>query len=153
MTDCIFCKVVQGKSPCNKVWESPTHLAFLSIYPNTKGVTVVIPKKHFNSYAFQMPDNDFLELVLAAKAVGLLLDKKLSIERTALVFEGYGVNHVHAKLYPLHTIDIETQWKCKKSPKNIRNIYDEQYLGYISTHDGRRASASCPEGLSQWIRS
>lgn len=42
---CIFCQIVEGKAPCHKVWEDEHHLAFLSIFPNTDGFTVVIPKK------------------------------------------------------------------------------------------------------------
>ncbi len=48
---CIFCQIVEGKAPCHKVWEDEHHLAFLSIFPNTDGFTVVIPKKHYPSYA------------------------------------------------------------------------------------------------------
>ena len=44
---CIFCQIVEGKAPCHKVWEDEHHLAFLSIFPNTDGFTVVIPKKHY----------------------------------------------------------------------------------------------------------
>lgn len=43
---CIFCQIVEGKAPCHKVWEDEHHLAFLSIFPNTDGFTVVIPKKN-----------------------------------------------------------------------------------------------------------
>ncbi len=41
---CIFCQIVEGKAPCHKVWEDEHHLAFLSIFPNTDGFTVVIRK-------------------------------------------------------------------------------------------------------------
>ena len=53
--DCIFCKIVNGEVPCHKVWEDEKHLAFLTIFPNTEGVTVVIPKKHYPSYVFDLP--------------------------------------------------------------------------------------------------
>ena len=53
--DCIFCRIVADESPCHRIWEDENHLAFLSIYPNTPGVTVVIPKAHRPSYVF---DND-----------------------------------------------------------------------------------------------
>ena len=52
--ECIFCKIVKGEIPCHKIWEDEKHLAFLSIYPNTNGFSVVIPKKHFPSYAFSL---------------------------------------------------------------------------------------------------
>ena len=72
MTDCIFCKIVKGELPSHKIWESESHLAFLSIFPNTPGFTVVIPKKHYSSYAFELNDVALNELVMAAKQVGHL---------------------------------------------------------------------------------
>lgn len=54
---CIFCQIVRGEAPCHKIWEDDEHLAFLSIYPNTDGFSVVIPKRHYPSYAFDMPDD------------------------------------------------------------------------------------------------
>ena len=69
MSDCIFCQIVNGLTPCYKVWEDDYHLAFLSIFPNTDGVTVVIPKKHYPSYAFNLPEAVLIRLILAAKTV------------------------------------------------------------------------------------
>ncbi len=100
---CIFCDIVAGKSPCHKVWEDDEHLAFLSIFPNTKGFTVVIPKEHHSSYAFEQSDEVLSKLVIATKQVALLLDKAFDdVGRTGMFFEGYGVDHLHSKLFPMH---------------------------------------------------
>lgn len=137
MEDCIFCKIVRKEAPSHIVWEDHSYLAFLSIFPNTLGVTVVIPKKHYASYAFELPDKILTEFILATKNVGKLLDKALpGVGRTAMVFEGYGVNHVHAKLYPLHGTGDVKKWKPILS--NV-DTYFEKYEGYISTHDAKRA--------------
>ena len=48
MENCIFFKVV-GEMPCYRIWEDEKHLAFLSIFPNTEGFSVVMPKKHFQA--------------------------------------------------------------------------------------------------------
>ncbi len=101
--DCIFCKIVEGEAPSHKIWEDENYLAFLSIFPNTEGTTVVIPKKHYGSYPFDLPDNVLSDLILATKKVAKLLDSKLDdVGRTAMVFEGFGVDHVHSKLFPMH---------------------------------------------------
>ena len=57
MTECIFCKIVRGEMPCHKIYEDADYLAFLSIFPNTAGFSVVIPKQHYSSYAFDLPDD------------------------------------------------------------------------------------------------
>lgn len=49
MTDCVFCKIVQGKIPCCKVYEDSTILAFMDISPINVGHVLIIPKKHCES--------------------------------------------------------------------------------------------------------
>ena len=84
----------------------------MSIYPNTEAFTVAITKEHHSSYAFDLPDKVLSGLVLASKKVGELLDKKLEdVGRTGLIFEGFGVDHIHAKLFPMQgTANLE-EWK------------------------------------------
>ena len=52
-----------------------------------------------------------------------------------MVFEGEGVAHVHAKLYPMHGID---NGKAANSVKH-EEFYPE-YPGYISTSAGPKMS-------------
>ncbi|MGD6965417.1 HIT family protein [Rossellomorea vietnamensis] len=46
MSDCIFCKIIDGEIPSSKVYEDEHVLAFLDISQVTKGHTLVIPKVH-----------------------------------------------------------------------------------------------------------
>lgn len=150
MTDCIFCSIVEGTAPSHKVWEDETHLAFLSIFPNTEGTTVVIPKRHYASYAFDLPDEALAELMRATKTVAKLLDEKLDdVGRTALVFEGFGVDHVHAKLFPMHGTADMAEWKPIES--KIDKYFD-RYEGYISSHDYEREDDEKLAELAKRIR-
>jgi diadenosine tetraphosphate (Ap4A) HIT family hydrolase len=134
--NCIFCKIVSGDMSSFTVWEDDNFKAFLSIFPNTEGVTVVIPKQHYGSYAFDLPDEVLTNLILATKKVAKLLDRGLDdVGRTAMVFEGYGVDHVHAKLYPMHGTKDMTEWKPIEA--NI-DLYFEKYPGYISSNDYKK---------------
>jgi diadenosine tetraphosphate (Ap4A) HIT family hydrolase len=149
MEDCIFCKIVNGEMPCHKVWEDDNFLAFLSIFPNTEGVTVVIPKEHYPSYAFDMPEDKLFELISAVKKVAKLIDSKLDdVARCAMVFEGDGVAHVHAKLFPMHGTK-HADWKPIHS--NVDKFFDK-YEGYISSHDGKRADDDKLVELAKRIR-
>lgn len=148
--DCIFCQIVAGQAPAHKIWEDEKHLAFLSIFPNTPGFTVVIPKDHQPSYAFDVTDEVLADLVLAAKKVGKLLDTKLEdVGRTGLMFEGFGVDHLHAKLFPMHGTKMEG-WKQMSS--NVDKFF-EHYEGYISSHDYKRADDTELAQLAEKIRS
>jgi histidine triad (HIT) family protein len=46
MADCIFCKIVEGEIPCNKVYEDDQVLAFDDIAPMAPVHVIIIPKKH-----------------------------------------------------------------------------------------------------------
>lgn len=43
---CVFCDIVAGKAPAYKVYEDASTLAFLDLYPFTRGHLLVIPKRH-----------------------------------------------------------------------------------------------------------
>lgn len=47
MNDCLFCKIVNGIIPANKVLENDDFLAFRDISPQAPVHVLVIPKKHF----------------------------------------------------------------------------------------------------------
>lgn len=150
MDDCIFCKIVGGEAPSYKIWEDEQHLAFLSIFPNTEGVTAVITKAHYTSYVFDLPDEVLSELILATKKVAKLLDTKLEdVRRTAMVFEGFGVDHIHAKLFPMHGTHNMTEWKPIESKVDK---YFDQYEGYISSHDYKREDGEKLATLAKKIR-
>jgi diadenosine tetraphosphate (Ap4A) HIT family hydrolase len=147
MENCIFCKIVKGEIPSVKIWEDKRHLAILDINPNTKGVTLVMTKKHFDSDATDMPDKDYLELMMATKKVAKLLEKKLKVKRIAIVMEGLGINHVHIKLYPIHGLDekFKEMWAKDK-------VFFEKYEGYISTQLGPQKSIEELKKLADEIR-
>jgi len=148
--NCIFCKIVAGTASAHIIWEDEAHLAFLTIFPNTEGFSVVIPKKHYPSYAFELPDEVLSKLVLATKKVGLLLDKALpDVGRTGMIFEGFGVDHVHTKLFPMHGTADMTTWKPIESHQTV---YFERYPGYISSHDAERADDAKLAELAERIR-
>jgi histidine triad (HIT) family protein len=46
MTDCVFCKIVQGEIPCGKVYEDDKILAFNDIQPMAPVHVILVPKKH-----------------------------------------------------------------------------------------------------------
>lgn len=149
--NCIFCKIINHELPHHLIDSNDDFMAFLTIFPNTLGATVVIPKKHYSSYAFDLDDGVLSDLVLYTKKVAKKLDGFFEdVGRTAMVFEGFGVDHVHAKLFPMHgTKQVHENWQAVNS--NV-DKYFEQYEGYISSHDFQRADDSELAKLAEKIR-
>ena len=57
MTDCVFCKIVDGEIPSRKVYEDDDMLAFHDINPVAPVHFMIIPKKHVDSLAQVGPDD------------------------------------------------------------------------------------------------
>lgn len=46
MSDCIFCKIIKGEIPSDKVAETDTLFAFRDIHPEAPTHILIIPKEH-----------------------------------------------------------------------------------------------------------
>jgi histidine triad (HIT) family protein len=150
MNECIFCSIVCGEVPSYTVWEDDVFVAFLSLFPNTPGVTVVIPKKHISSYIFDAEDTIIAQLMVASKKVALKIDRAFEdVGRTGVIFEGFGVDHLHAKLFPMHKTGNMKEWRPLES---IRKEYYTEYPGFLSSHDGKREKEEVLEKIAQKIR-
>ena len=47
--DCVFCKMVSGKIPVKKIYESDHFFAILDNAPLIEGHALLIPKRHYNT--------------------------------------------------------------------------------------------------------
>jgi histidine triad (HIT) family protein len=68
VSDCVFCKIVDGKIPCQKVFEDDDLLAFRDIYPQRPVHLLVIPKKHITSLATATSEDTLVLGKMLAKA-------------------------------------------------------------------------------------
>lgn len=134
-SDCVFCKIVKNEAPAHVVWEDDKHIAFLSIFPNTEGFTVVTTKKHYSSDHFGLPNEVLVDLVLAAKKVAKKIEAAFEdVGRIGLIAEGMMIDHIHLKLFPMHGTKSE---KWKQWISNVDKYFDK-YEGYISSHNYKR---------------
>lgn len=135
-TDCLFCKIINGQEKSWKIWENDHCVAFLTPYPNTPGFTVIATKEHVDSNVLSLPQEEFVEIVLAGKEVSNILQKAFKTSRNGLIIEGMGIDHAHIKIIPMHGIK-EGPWEAIKS--NLP-LFKEKYEGYLTSQDGPRMS-------------
>ena len=84
MSNCIFCSIIAGDIPSHKIYEDSSHLAFLDIFPASKGHTLVIPKEH-HADIHAMSADAYGSMASVAKNVADLLMSKLSSEGTTIM--------------------------------------------------------------------
>ncbi len=147
MKDCVFCKIASGEFESAKIWEDGGFVAVLDVNPNVKGMTLVLPKKHYDSNVFEMPAGPYADFMHAAKEVAKVLEKGLSVFRVAMVAEGMGVNHAHVKLYPLHGLSEKFAETWAKD-----RAFFEKYEGFITTQLGPQADRESLKKIADEIR-
>jgi histidine triad (HIT) family protein len=84
MSDCIFCKIVEGSIPSNKVMETDNVLVFHDIQPAAKVHALVIPKKHIASLNDVTADD-------AALMSEVIMSVREAAEKLGIAESGYRV--------------------------------------------------------------
>lgn len=83
MSDCIFCKIIDGSIPGKKAYEDEQVLAIHDISPAAPVHVLVMPKTHISSLAALKDE----QLDLAAHILGVIRDLAVKLE----LQEGYRV--------------------------------------------------------------
>ena len=102
--DCVFCKIIKGEIPADKVTETENFIVMNDIHPVSEGHCLVIAKKHFENI-FDIPSCLGDELVSLVKEQGLRLIKKGKADGIKVVqnngeASGQTVFHFHVHLIP-----------------------------------------------------
>lgn len=98
MSDCLFCKIIAGDIPSNKVYEDDLCYAFYDIDPQAPTHFLVIPKAHISSVA--AVDGENSAVVAHIFEVIAKVTKELGVESYRVVSNvgeqaGQSVFHLH----------------------------------------------------------
>ena len=100
MSDCLFCKIVSGEIPCDKIHENDKLIAFRDIDPKAPTHILVIPKKHIRSInELEISDQSLAgDILLSAKEIAKIENIESSGYR--IIFNtnsdgGQTVYHIH----------------------------------------------------------
>jgi len=99
----IFTKIISGEIPCYKVAENDKYLAFLDIFPLTKGHTLVIPKKE-TDYIFDLDSETYLGLMDFSRKIAIAIKKAVPCSRISVSVIGLEVPHAHVHLIPINSM-------------------------------------------------
>ena len=97
--DCLFCAIIKGDIPSNKVYEDEHCFAFLDIAPQAPVHCLVVPKEHISS-ADAIDENNSLYVQKIFEVIPKIA-KKLGLENGYRVITNIGedgcqsVKHLH----------------------------------------------------------
>ena len=114
-SDCIFCKIIKGDIPSNKIYEDENGFAFLDIGPVNPGHTLIIPKKHYENIQ-DMPPEELGKLIVVVQRVGRAVMKGTEVDGYNLnlsngAVAGQEVPHLHFHIIPRYIGDGHKFWK------------------------------------------
>ncbi len=102
MSDCLFCKIVEGKIPSSKVYEDDDILAFKDINPARPVHVLVIPKRHITSLATAAAEDALVLGRILAKANESAVDQGSPDGFRVIINTGrvgqQEVQHLHAHI-------------------------------------------------------
>ena len=105
--DNIFAKILKGEMPCTKVYEDDEALAFMDIFPQSEGHTLVIPKNVQATNLFDIEPDAWQHLIVRVQKVAKAVEKALAPDGVRIVQfngapAGQTVFHIHFHIIPIY---------------------------------------------------
>jgi histidine triad (HIT) family protein len=82
--DCIFCKIVAGELPAERVQEDEHTVAFMDLNPWTRGHALVIPRHHSRNL-YEVPEDDLHQAGTAAARLARTMRDRLNCDGVNLL--------------------------------------------------------------------
>jgi histidine triad (HIT) family protein len=113
MENCIFCKIIKGELPSDKIYEDEKFLAFLTIGPVSDGHLLIVPKQHI---VWMQDANDEIvsEIFKLSKKLMLAIKKGMNCDYVQLSVVGKDVPHFHIHLIPRYSNKNLPEFPTKK---------------------------------------
>ena len=134
MEDCIFCKIIRGDIPAEKIYGDDAVFAFLDIHPVNYGHTLVVPKKHAENI-YDISKEEFAKVMervhmLAPKIKEAIGADGINIGMNNDPAAGQLVFHAHIHIIPRFENDGHRHWhgepykegEVEATAKKIRGI-------------------------------
>ncbi len=129
MQDCLFCKIIAGTIPCEKIYEDTDTFAFLDIGPVSKGHLLIIPKQHATDLNSGSQENAVALMKTVHKLAPTIL-KALNATAYNLgmnhgVDAGQEVFHTHLHLMPRYAGETRSFVKTHPSKEELSVVAEK----------------------------
>lgn len=113
--DCVFCKIVAGEVPSQRIAEDERTVSFMDINPATRGHALVIPKAH-TANLLEIEPKDLTAVALAAQQLAQRAPERLAADGVNLInscgsVAWQTVFHFHVHVIPRYADDpLKLPW-------------------------------------------
>lgn len=110
----IFAKILRAELPCVKVYEDGDTLAFMDIFPQAEGHTLVIPRHAAATNFFDISPAALATLIVATQKVAKAVEAALNPDGVRIIQfngapAGQTVHHIHFHIIPVYEGRAETR--------------------------------------------
>ena len=112
--DCLFCKIIKGEIPAEKIYEDEYTFAFLDIHPINRGHTLVIPKEHHPNI-YSIKEEQYINLMKSVRTLAPKIKEALGADGINIGINndraaGQVIFHMHVHIIPRFTGDGHEHW-------------------------------------------
>jgi histidine triad (HIT) family protein len=131
---CIFCDIVEGKSKADILYENELIISFLDIRPMNYGHSLVIPKKHYESF-LEIPSGELGVLINGVQIVFKAMNESLKPDGINIISNngsaaGQSVPHFHFHIIPRFHSD---KFNIRLNLKSYEGSSQEDFAEKIRT--------------------
>lgn len=123
----IFTKIISWEIPSYKLYEDEYAYAFLDIFPQKLGHTLIVPKIEVNHFS-DLPEPYYSAIFQAAKRLSPAIQRATGCTRVCTMFVWYEVPHCHYHLIPTDSIDDLDHQKARKADPEDLKMMQEKIL-------------------------
>jgi histidine triad (HIT) family protein len=100
----VFAKILRGELPCRKVYEDDVAIAFMDLFPQSPGHTLVVPKVKARNL-FDIAEGDLAQLATRVKRIAAGVRDALEPDGVVITMfngapAGQTVFHLHVHIIP-----------------------------------------------------
>ena len=138
MDDCIFCQIIEGRSPASVFYEDGVVLGLMTKGPVTTGHAMVIPRKHA-AYLSELDEETGRHLwTVTQRTAAAIRESGVQCEGVNLFLaDGAAafqeIFHVHMHVFPRYKGDsfkIDADWEVKPSRQELDRVAHQIKLAY-----------------------
>ncbi len=135
MKDCLFCKIINGEIPSNKIYENKKVIAILDLFPTNKGHTLFIPKNHSENM-LKDDEEDLAALMHAVKKIAPKILEAVNAKGFNLIVNtgevsGQAIMHTHFHVIPRFEGDGIENWHGTEAKKQELTQLKEEITGKL----------------------
>lgn len=127
----LFSCIIAQEIPSYKIYEDMYTYAFLDIFPQKLGHTLIVPKIEVDHFS-DVPEPYYSAIFATAKILSPIIQKATGCSRICTMFVGYEVPHCHYHLVPTDTMkDLDHSNAKPANPEDLQ-MMQEKILGIIN---------------------